>query len=88
MSFTCQSCVDAELNAATHGFDDGCDVCAQRHFAHLQTFHDSRKARTITSAYHAALERRFGADGVAAAHVGVKAWAERIDAARAARVQT
>jgi hypothetical protein len=51
----------------------------------LQVFHDSRKAQSITPAYHAALERRFGVDGVAAAHVGVKAWAKRIDAARASR---
>lgn len=87
MSFTCQLCVDAEFDAATHSFDDGCDVCAQRHFAHLQTFHDSRKAQTITSAYQAALDRRFGAEGAAAAHVGVKAWVDRIDAARAAKGQ-
>lgn len=86
MKFTCQSCAAAEANAATHSFDDSCDVCAQRHFAHLQIFQESRKARDITDAYQAALDRRFGADGAAAAHVGVKAWAKRIDAARAAKV--
>jgi hypothetical protein len=37
--------------------------------------------------YKAALERRFGVEGVAAAHVGVKAWAKRIDAARVARAK-
>lgn len=84
--FTCQSCAAAAVNAATHSFDDGCDHCAARHFAHLQIFHDSRKARNLTEAYYAALVRRFGVDGVAAAHVEVKAWAKRIDAARAARV--
>lgn len=75
------------MNAAVHSFNDGCDVCAARHFAHLRVFYESRKARSITPAYQAALARRFGADGVAAAHVAVKAWSERIDAARAARVR-
>jgi hypothetical protein len=37
--------------------------------------------------YKAALERRFGADGVAAAHAEVKAWAVRINAARVARAK-
>lgn len=83
---SCQSCAAAALNAATHSFDDGCDHCAVRHFAHLQIFHDSRKAWNLTEAYYAALVRRFGADGVAAAHVAVKDWAGRIDAARAERV--
>ena len=87
LPLTCKTCAEAAVNAAVHSFNDGCDVCATRHFAHLQLFHDSRKARSLTEAYYAALVRRFGADGVAAAHAEVKAWAVRIDAARAAEVQ-
>jgi hypothetical protein len=87
MSFTCQTCDNSPVDPLTHSFNDACDDCATRHFAHLQTFHDSRKARAITPAYQAALARRFGADGVAAAHADVKVWVERIDAARAARGQ-
>lgn len=85
MTKPCQTCAEAAVNAATHSFNDGCDDCAMRHFAHLQVFHDSRKARDITEAYQTALDRRFGVAGAAAAHVGVKAWAKRIDAARASR---
>lgn len=84
----CMVCAEAEKNAAVHSFNDACQHCAERHFAHLQVFFESRKARDITDAYQKALERRFGAEGAAAAHVGVKAWAKRIDAARAARLQT
>jgi hypothetical protein len=84
---SCKTCAEAAVNAATHSFNDGCDDCATRHFAHLQLFHDSGKARSITVQYKAALERRFGANGAAAAHVGVKAWSKRIDAARADKVQ-
>ena len=84
----CVACAEAAINAATHIFNNACDDCATRHFAHLQLFHDSRKARSLTEAYYAALVRRFGIDGVAAAHAEVKVWAQRIDAARAARLQT
>lgn len=83
---TCIICAEAATNAATHSFNDACDDCAARHFAHLQLFHDSRKSKSITEAYYAALVRRFGVDGVAAAHAEVKVWANRIDAARAARL--
>ena len=86
MKAVCANCAEAALNAATHSFNDGCDACAQRHFAHLQVFHESRKARAVTPAYHAVLVRRFGADGVEAAHAGVKAWAARIDGARGVHV--
>lgn len=84
---SCQTCAEAAINPAIHSFNDACDDCATRHFAHLQVFHESRKARSLTDAYYAALVRRFGADGVAAAHAEVKVWAGRIDAARAAKVQ-
>jgi hypothetical protein len=87
LPMTCKTCAEAAVNAAVHSFNDGCDVCATRHFAHLQVFYESREARSLTEAYYAALERRFGTDGVAAAHAEVKAWAVRIDAARAAEVQ-
>ena len=86
-SKTCPTCAEAEKNAAVHSFNDACDHCAARHFAHLQVFYESRKARDITDAYQKALDRRFGADGAAAAHEAVKKWAKRIDAARAARLQ-
>ncbi len=86
MSFTCQSCAAAEVNAATHSFDDACNHCAARHFAHLQVFHESRKARDITDAYQKLLDRRFGAEGATAAHEAVKVWARRIDVARLARL--
>lgn len=84
---SCQTCAEADINPAVHSFNDACDACATRHFAHLQVFHESRKARDITEAYQTALDRRFGVAGAAAAHENVKAWAKRIDAARAARVQ-
>lgn len=85
---TCTVCAEAEKNAAIHSFNDACQPCAERHFAHLQVFFESRKARDITDAYQKALDRRFGADGAAAAHENVKVWAKRIDEARAARLQT
>lgn len=82
---TCQICLEAEKNAAIHSFNDACQHCAERHFAHLQVFHESRKARDITDAYQKALDRRFGAEGSAAAHEAVKVWARKIDAARAVK---
>jgi hypothetical protein len=82
---TCQTCLEAEKNAACHSFNDACQHCAERHFAHLQIFFESRKAQSITTAYKAALDRRFGAEGAAAAHENVKVWAKRIDAARLAQ---
>lgn len=78
----CETCAKAAINAACHSFNDGCDDCAARHFAHLQIFHESRKAKKITQGYQAALDRRFGVDGAAAAHEAVKRWAARIDEAR------
>ena len=85
---TCHTCAEADINPATHSFNDACQPCAERHFAHLQVFYESRKARDITDAYQKALDRRFGAEGAAAAHEAVKVWARKIDAARAARLQT
>lgn len=82
---TCTVCAEAEKNAAIHSFNDACQPCAERHFAHLQVFFESRKAQNITTDYKAALDRRFGAEGAAAAHENVKKWAKRIEAARAAR---
>jgi hypothetical protein len=81
----CTACADAEKNAACHSFNGACQHCAERHFAHLQVFFESRKARAITSAYQAALDQRFGDDGAAAAHENIKVWAKRIDAARLAQ---
>ncbi len=81
----CKTCAEAEKNAAVHSFNDACQPCAERHFAHLQVFFESRKAQNITTDYKAALDRRFGAEGAADAHENVKVWAKRIDAARAAR---
>ena len=81
----CPTCLEAEKNAAIHSFNDACQPCAERHFAHLQVFFESRKAQNITTAYKAALDRRFGAEGATAAHENVKKWAKRIDAAQAAR---
>lgn len=84
---TCLTCLEAEKNAAVHSFNNACQQCAERHFAHLQVFFESRKTQKITDAYQKALERRFGAEGAAAAHAAVKVWAGKIDAARAARLQ-
>lgn len=83
--FICPTCAEAAINAATHSFNDACQPCAERHFAHLQVFHESRKAQNITTAYKAALDRRFGVDGATAAHEAAKVWAGKIEAARAAR---
>lgn len=85
---TCTVCAEAEKNAAIHSFNDACQPCAERHFAHLQVFYESRKTQNITTDYKAALDRRFGAEGAAAAHKNVKVWAKKIDAARVARLQT
>ena len=85
MKTTCTTCTEAASNAAIHSFNDACQPCAERHFAHLQVFFESRKAQNITTDYKAALDRRFGVEGAAAAHENVKVWAKRIDAARAAR---
>ena len=82
---TCPICAEAEKNAAIHSFNDACDHCAARHFAHLQVFYESRQAKNITTGYKAALDRRFGADGATAGHEAAKVWAGKIDAARAAR---
>jgi hypothetical protein len=80
----CHVCDMGPVYPLTHSFNDGCDDCAARHFAHLQDFYESRKAKNITTGYKAALDRRFGVDGATAGHEAAKVWAGKIAAARAA----
>ena len=85
---SCQICSNSPVDPLTHSFNDACDNCAARHFAHLQVFYESRQAKNITTGYKAALDRQFGVDGATAGHEAAKVWAGKIETARAARLQT
>lgn len=79
---TCTACAEAQINAACHSFNKNCSACTERHFAHLQIFWESVRARDFTKAYKAALDKQFGEAGAQAAHVNVKAWYAWIRIAR------
>lgn len=78
----CITCDEAAKNAASHQFVKNCRACDERHFAHLQVFWESVRARDFTTAYKDALDQQFGEAGAQAAHDNIKAWSKRIREAR------
>lgn len=86
MSKPCPACADAENNPLTGFYNMACDACNARHLAQSPEFYASRVARDRLPAYERALADVFGAARVDQMHAAVKAWAQRIDAARVERV--
>ena len=78
----CPSCAIADIDPLTGHYHIGCDECSTRQIAHGQEHWTSQAARRILPAYQSLLESTFGPEWQAG-HMKVKAWSQRIDAARA-----
>lgn len=77
----CESCASADANPLSPLYAASCSECQARSLAHSPQRFDAIQAGVITPDYRSALQRTFGEawkEGAAK----VKAWAEKIDAAK------
>lgn len=78
---SCPSCLDAERDVLSHSFNQTCLECASRALAHGQAFFYANKVGDFTSEYLNALKSFSPADPKGF-HKKVKAWADRMNAAK------
>ena len=80
----CRACGAAEIAPRDCAqYFAGCEGCAARALAHGPAFFEAAQAHVLTGSYRAALQSSFGSSvSLSEAHALVKAWADRIEAAR------
>ena len=78
---TCPACTRAAINPLTSHYGALCLPCTARALAQSPEHHAAAQARRMTTEYSAQLHAAFGVEWEAG-HRSVKAWAERIRAAR------
>ena len=77
----CPACTRAAINPLTSQYGAHCLPCTARALAQAPEHHAAAKAQRMTQEYSAQLHEAFGAEWEAG-HRSVKAWAERIKAAK------
>ena len=77
----CPACTRAAINPLTSHYGAHCLPCTARALAQAPEHHAAAKAQRMTADYSEQLHAAFGAEWEAG-HRSVKAWAERIKAAK------